>query len=218
MAVAGLLSFGGTFVFAWFTRPKPQPENIQSKQTATDQQAADAQLGAAALNAVPNIQAKKNMSEKQLKSLIYEIREKIQEYENRLGELQTQEQRLQVTQTTLKKDIKELSNLRIELTSTIVALKNERDKLEKTKVEISQIEKKNLTSIAATYDKMDADAAGKILVSMSRNQNGSTDDAVKILYYMGERSKAKLLAQMSTSEPELAAFFCKKLKQITEKE
>jgi flagellar motility protein MotE (MotC chaperone) len=219
MIIVGLLSFAGTFAFAWFTKPKPQPQNTQAKQISTDQQPIISQQDTAALAAMGplNTQVKKNMSEKQLKSLIYEVREKIQEYESRLKELETQEQRLQVAQGTLKKDIKELSDLRIELTSTIVALKNERDKLEKSKVEISEIEKSNLVSIAATYDKMDTEAAGKILANMSHNQNSNIDDAVKILYYMSERSKAKLLAQLSTSEPELAAFFCKKLKQITEK-
>ena len=44
----------------------------------------------------------------------------------------------------------------------------------------------------------------------------SFDDAVKILYYMSERTKAKLLAEVATSEPALAAALCKRLKQIVE--
>jgi flagellar motility protein MotE (MotC chaperone) len=68
---------------------------------------------------------------------------------------------------------------------------------------------------------MDAASAGKILTSMCASQPqgaaNSTDDAVKILYYMSERSKAKVLAELVTSEPKLAAFLCQRLKQTMEK-
>jgi flagellar motility protein MotE (MotC chaperone) len=42
------------------------------------------------------------------------------------------------------------------------------------------------------------------------------DDAVKILHYMGERTKAKLLAELVNTEPKLAASLCERLKQINE--
>lgn len=161
---------------------------------------------------------KKAMTEKQLKSLIYEVREKIQEYGSKLEGLKLHEQRLQMIQDTLKKDIEQLDNLRIELASTVASLKEERDKLLKSKVEIAQEEKSNLTSIAAAYDKMDAEAAGKILTNMSQAQNDNADDAVNILYYMTDRTRAKLLAQLAASEPKLAAHFCKRLKEILQKE
>ena len=81
-------------------------------------------------------------------------------------------------------------------------------------------EKENLLTLAATYDKMSSDSAGKILANMSKMAAGSSssniDDAVKILHYMSERAKAKLLAELSVSEPKLAALFCHKLKQIVE--
>jgi hypothetical protein len=48
------------------------------------------------------------------------------------------------------------------------------------------------------------------------NVSSSFDDAVKILHYMTERTKAKLLAELATSEPALAAAMCKRLKQIVE--
>ena len=74
--------------------------------------------------------------------------------------------------------------------------------------------KNNLISIAATYDKMEPEPAGIILASISQARDGSSDDAVKILHYMGDRTKGELLAGLAGSEPELAAYFCKKLKQI----
>ena len=158
----------------------------------------------------------KNMTQKRLKKLIYEVREKIQEYNNKLSDLQKREQRLQTVQNTIKDDIDELNNLQTELVSLVTNLKSQQDKLLKTRVEIAGTEKNNLMSIAATYDKMEPEAAGKILTSMSQAKDESADDAVKILHYMGERTKGELLAGLADSEPKLAAYFCKKLKQITE--
>jgi hypothetical protein len=39
---------------------------------------------------------------------------------------------------------------------------------------------------------------------------------VKILHYMTERTKAKVLAELVTSEPQLASLLCQRLKQISE--
>ena len=76
---------------------------------------------------------------------------------------------------------------------------------------------------------MDVTGAGKILATMCNPQeseqrkggdvgrkSSSYDDAVKILHYMTERTKAKLLAELATSEPVLAAGLCQRLKQIVE--
>ena len=166
------------------------------------------------------------MTEMQLKNLIQDVREKMQEYSNRLQALAVRERRLQVTQDVLKEDIENLNSLRIELASTIANLKSERDKLLKSRLEIDQTEKVNLVSIAATYDKMEVTGASKILVNMCGTQDTSTmqhnetgssfNDAVKILHYMTERTKAKLLAELASSEPDLAAALCQRLKQIVE--
>jgi predicted RNase H-like nuclease (RuvC/YqgF family) len=162
---------------------------------------------------------KKTMTEKRLNILVYEVREKIQEYDAKLQGLETGEQRLQRAHDLIKKDIEELNNLRIELASTVASLKSERDKLLKSRVEIAKAEKNNQITMAAAFDKMDSESAGKILTNMSKMQKGgvggsSLDDAVKILHYMTERTKAKLLAGLVTSEPQLAALLCQKLKQI----
>jgi flagellar motility protein MotE (MotC chaperone) len=223
IAAAGLISFGGMFAFAWFTKPSaesPIAEPIQPKPAVEEPasilppQTTDETEGLVKVEG----EVKRAMTEKQLKSLVYEVREKIQEYDNKLEELKLREQRLQTTQDTLKKDTEKLDNLRIELASTVASLKDEREKLLQSRVEIAQNEKGNLISIAATYDKMDPESAGKILTNMSQAQTEGVDDAVKILYYMDERTKAKLLAELSTAEPKLAAYFCKRLKQIVETE
>ncbi|MHC4635154.1 MAG: hypothetical protein ACYSYU_08115 [Planctomycetota bacterium] len=211
--IIGLASFAGMFLFAWSSKrsteslssevvqpavtseepPKELPEPLISP-TSTE-------MSPTSTESTGERRMKKAMTEKQLKSLVYEVREKIQEYDSKLKDLKVHEQRLQEVEDMLKKDVEQLDNLRVELASTVVHLKTERDKLLKSRVEIAKKEKNNLMSIAATYDKMDSEAAGKILVKMNQAQNDSANDAVKILFYMSERAKAKVLACLAETEP-----------------
>jgi len=233
-AAAGLVSFAGAFFFAWFTGPSQVSLPEQSEQPVLAGDESEQGLVQTRTSTVRTVAAAsgpmtKAMTEQQLKNLVLDVRQKMQEYNDRLQALGVREQRLQLTQDMLKKDIENLNTLRIELASTIANLKTERDKLLKSRLEIDQTEKTNLVSIAATYDKMDVTGASKILTNMCAAQDtseiqaieaghtvGSFDDAVKILHYMTERTKAKLLAELATSEPALAAALCKRLKQIVE--
>jgi flagellar motility protein MotE (MotC chaperone) len=234
IAAAGLVSFAGAFVFAWLRPASPagvtgesgQPASAPDKSQAALQQS---QPGAINTDAATSGPITKAMTEQELKNLILDIRGKIQEYNNKLQALGVRERRFQLTQDMLKKDIDDLTSLRIELASAIANLKSERDKLVKSRLQIDETEKANLVSIAAAYDKMDVSGASKIVTNMCAAQilgkkpipeagsaGGSFDDAVKILYYMSERTKAKLLAELASTEPALAAALCKRLKQIVE--
>jgi peptidoglycan hydrolase CwlO-like protein len=229
-SAAGLLTFIVAFAGTWLvgrssptssetTTPAPQTAaSTQPATTSPESIAADSQTADEA-------ETKKGLTQKQLKSLVYEVREKIQDYEGKMKELEVREARLAMTQDTLKKDIEEMNKLRVELAALVANLKEQRSKLLETRAEIAKSEKANLTSIAATYDKMDPASASKILSSMcakqmetGRIEGGAVDDSVKILFYMTERTKAKLLAEMVTSEPKLAAFLCQRLKKIVEQE
>jgi hypothetical protein len=230
MAAAGLVSFGGALVIGWLTG---SGQSIEPNQvTVTGQESklkpALASIGIPSITRTGETSTKTATMERQLQDFIIDVREKMREYNSKLQSLQTREQRLQMTQDVLKKDIDDLNNLRTEVSSMIARLKEERDKLLKTRLEISQAEKGNLTTVAAAYDKMDATSASKILASMctggvTQKQDGQVrlwatgfDDAVKILHYMGERTKAKLLAELVNTEPKLAASLCERLKQINE--
>jgi hypothetical protein len=230
MAAAGLVSFTSMFALAWFTKKTPASPVDNSSQIPTTRPETDVPLpskeDAITLLAGTNDKAKKTtMTEKQLKNLIYEVQDKIKEYNDELQALELREQRLQIAQDTIKKDLLNLNNLRIELASTVASLKEQRDKLLKSRIEIAQSEKANIIKIAATYDKMESASASKILTNLCKSEtqnsvstkNSNMNDAVKILYYMTDRTKAKLLADLVTSEPELAAVLCQKLKEITEK-
>ena len=221
ISAAGLVSFAVMFAFAWFTKPSTQATDGEGAQPIVAAESPmvkvpEPQASSGSTDGTIDSKVKKAMTEKQLKSLVYEVRGKIQEYDNKLEGLKIREQRLRVASDALKKDIEQLDNLRIELASTVASLKTEQDKLLKSRVEIANIEKNNLISIAATYDKMDSAQAGKILTNMSQAQNNGSDDAVKILHYMSDRTKAKVLASIAETEPATSAYFCKRLKQIVE--
>ncbi len=224
-AAAGLLAFTGAFLTARLTGGGQQPAITEPNQPAnghatTEASGTSGYLGViqAGGDAATQTATIKPISEKQLRSLVFDVRERIQQYNSKMKEIELREQRLQVVQDSLKKDIEELNNLRVEMASTVANLKQERENLLKAKVEVSQVEKANFTAIAATYDKMDATSASKILANMCMGQAGAAnlDDAVKILFYMTERTKAKLLAEMVSVEPKLAALMSQKLKYISE--
>ena len=213
-ALVGIVSFGGAFTVAWFTERSPAIQ-VSPDQTMSDTESeagteGDTRIDEASAGTGLNVT---NLTQAQLKSLIFEVREKIQDYKKRLKDLEVREQRLNIARDMMNEDIKELSEL-----TAVAGLKSERDKLEQSRVLIESQEKVNLMQISATYDKMDATSAGKILMNMSQNRNGSSEDAVKILYYMQERNKAKVLASIAETEPAISAYYCSELKQITEKE
>jgi flagellar motility protein MotE (MotC chaperone) len=223
----GLVSFAGAFAAGWVTRPAaalgaPLPDRPDANQAKPASLMPPAVLASTPADDGAGTRA---MSQQQLNDLIYEVREKIQEYNRKLQDLEKEKERLQSAQQTLKKDIDTLNALRVDLAASVANLKSERDTLLKARVEVEQVEKSNLLAIAAAYDKMDAVGAGEILTNMAfgQSKNGGTvnpnaniNDAVKILHYMQERTKAKVLAEIATTQPALAATLSLKLKQVTE--
>ncbi len=225
-AAAGLLSFVGAFATGWFSRPAAVKGAAAAPGGAAGQAQAAASSPALLTPSAGSADSGSSamaLTEEQLKELIFDVREKIQEYNTKLKELEKEKERFRIAQQTLKQDIETLNNLRVDLDASVANLKKERDLLLKAKIEVDQAEKGNLIAIAAAYDKMDAARASEILISMAtgQSQNGGAgrsanmEDAVKILYYMQERTKAKVLAELVATEPALAALLCQKLKAVT---
>ncbi len=226
---AGLVSFAGAFVTGWFTRPSaaaagPVPTGAADR-THTPAPGAPALLAPTLPSAAADGTGTRTLTEQQLKELILEVREKIQRYDRSLQDLEKEKERMQIAQQTLKKDIDTLNNLRVDLAASVASLKSERDALLKARTEVEQGEKTSLMAIAAAYDRMDPARAAEILKSMvqGRTQTGvlaqkaNADDAVKILHFMQERTKAKVLAELAATDPSLAAALSQRLKQVTEK-
>ena len=217
---AGLLSFAAAFGLS-FIRSK------KAAQIAAEQQQAQAQAAKPAADSeqakiAPALNSKETnlfLTEKQLEGLIYDIRDKIREYNKKMQELGSTEERVRIAQAQLKKDIEGLTDLRTDLASTVATLRQEHDRLLKTRIEIKKSERQNLTSIAATYDKMSPGGAAEIFTNMSKldtDRSTGLADVVKILHYMNDRSKAKVLAELVGTEPKLAAVLSQELKRIQE--
>lgn len=221
----GVIGFAGMFAVGWLTQPKTAGEGEQDAPlqanagTGATPEGTDASSAADKIAALAGLD-KRGMTDQQLRALIYEVRDKIKSYNDKMQELKVQEQRLQAAHQDLKKDIEAMAGLRVELAAAVAALKDEQQKLLDTKLEIEAAERANLISIAAAYDKMDSESAGKILMNMVKNSNSptSSDDAIKILYFMTERTKAKVLASMAEAEPAVSAFVCQRLKRMMTKE
>lgn len=222
---AGVFAFSGAFGYAWMNKKnefekqaEQRQKEIEEQKTLAKEQAKEKEekLSREELNE----KIKLAMTQKQLKELIFEVREKVAEYDEKLEQLELREQRASKIHELAQKDIAELEKLRLDISTSIKTLKSEQKKLDESLINIDKIEQMNLKDIAETYNKMDSDSAGKIFVNMSQmpDKEGemSFDDAAKILYYMEDRPKAKLLAALSNSEPKLAAFLSKRLKMIVE--
>ncbi len=218
IAVGAVASFAATFVIGWLTKPAPSPPPV-APQPASAPIDTFAESPQVQVTDSQQAHTAKAPSQKKLKELVYDLQQKRQDYDNNLQNLQLRKQRLAIAHETLKKDINRLENLRLELASTVAVLRQQQQELAKTKVDINQIEKANLVSIAATYDKMDSASAGKILVNISKTNTDTVsgiDEAAKILYYMSDRTKAKLLAELAVAEPKLAAVLCQRLKKVVQ--
>jgi len=218
LAGAGIVSFAGAFGVTWFFKksqpvlPETVAEQAQEDTGLTGQEpgigptVARVSAGSDALE--------RNMTEKQLQSLIYDIREKMKEYKSREKELDEQEERLEVARASLQQDIDRLNILRVQLASTLASLRQQEDNLKQSMVEITAAEKLNMQRIAGRYDKMDVSQASKIMINMV--SNNQLDDAAKIMYYMSERTSGKLLGEIGNAKPELAVVLCDQLKRIKE--
>lgn len=150
--------------------------------------------------------------ESQLDELIREVRQKLLECHQRETSLDERESRLEIAQELLKKQVKDLENLRVALVAPLNSLKEEQDKLDKSRVKILQEERANLKKLATSYDKMDAASGSRILSGMCEGQQ--EDDAARILYYMADRSAAKVLSEIQ--DKALAARLMDRLKKIRE--
>jgi len=154
-AAAVVVSFGGTFAFVSLTSKAPESTQAteQSPQAAADQTLPDLHLvtpGPSAPLHPDARDAQTALTEKRLNDLIYEIQDKIRQYQEKARHQAVRQHRLQMAAEMLEKDAENLNKLRIELASAVAQLKQRQQTLEQTRVEINQAEKANLKSIATT--------------------------------------------------------------------
>jgi hypothetical protein len=225
LASAGLASFVGVFTVSWFIkRSKPVLPETTQKQVQEETSPGMFDISGPDSNTETSLleddatsyRLSKSMTEKQLKSLVYDIREKMKEYRYSEKELDRRKQRMQVIQDTLQEDIDRLDTLRVQLTSILSNLQQQEHSLKQTVLEIKKTEQANMKNLAARYDKMSTDLASNIMINLA--SNNQLNDAVKIMYYMSERTSGKLLGEIGNSKPNLAALISLQLKRIQESE
>ncbi|AQT66899.1 phosphodiesterase [Anaerohalosphaera lusitana] len=233
MSVIGLVSFAGAFGFGLLTREKKAPEQSQNQDGQVQGAGAGAMDGttpgdgesgetiALAKNKIKEIERnleaenpQRTMTEQQLKTLIYDVRSRLDDFKQREERIAKKEERLAVTQQELQKNIKELSDLRVKLAGAVTSLQQERQALEQTIIKVEALESQNVKKTAAVYDKMKSDQAAEVLSNMA--ENNQLEYAVKILYYMTERTCANALGEISRDEPSMAAVMSDKLRLIKE--
>ena len=219
LILAGLTSFAGSFgVSLFLKKEKPaapaqqtlpqEPKPVENTASIADSIRSFSDSGFDRIES--------GMSEQQLQNLIYDVRTLLKECDERRRTLDIEEERIQISQQSLQKDIEEFNNLRDKLNITLAEIRKKEESLKQSITEIDEIEKTNFQRLAGTYEKMDSAQAGRIMVSMANSDQ--VQDPVKILYYMNERMAGKLLSEIATLKPELASLLCTKLKLVKETE
>jgi flagellar motility protein MotE (MotC chaperone) len=151
--------------------------------------------------------------QEQFEQLVKELRVKVLDYRRKEQKLAEREKRLALAEENLKRRSKELANLLARLEAPLNRLKAAEAELERARLLVDKQERANIQRIAATFEKMDPEGGGEILSGMCANSQ--TDDAVKILYYMSDRTSASLLGEMK--DRDLAARLAGMMQRITEK-
>jgi flagellar motility protein MotE (MotC chaperone) len=216
MAGVGLISFGGTFgVTKMLKGPAPaaatETPDTETPPEATAQAKED-MVPELKITENPGEEMARGMTEKQMQGLIFDVREKQKEYKSKDKQLAEQEERIRVAREGLQEDITRLSQLQAQLTLVYEKIRKQEASLQAKQLDITETEKANMQKLAQTYDKMDAAQASKVFISMATNQQ--LPDAVKILYYMSERTSAKVLGEIASTKPDVASVMSLELKRV----
>lgn len=198
LAGVAIIGFGGSFVITLLlSGPGDQGGDKENEVASTD------------VTGVP-LADQLRPSEKMIDELTKELRHQISELKREKQQFEEEQKRHRIASEELQKQIKELERLRVQLVNPITQLKEAQAEAMRSRVVIAQQEEDNLKRIATLYEKMDAVKGSEKLTTMC--ENGQENDVVKILYYMSDRTAAKVIAEI---DKDIAARLCEKMKKIT---
>jgi flagellar motility protein MotE (MotC chaperone) len=209
LAVVSLgVSTGVTLLFGG--KDAPPPGQGGAKKPLSPEEALRAELAAAgkARNVLPD--------QGRLEGLIKDLRARIAEYDRKALKLAERERRIATAEGNLQRRAKELEKLRMQLASPLTSLRSALAEYEAQMVTVRQTEKANFQQIAATYDKMESESAASIFTGMCEKKRNQFDDVVRILHYMSERTSAKVLSAMATTDAKTAADLTTGLQKVRE--
>jgi flagellar motility protein MotE (MotC chaperone) len=209
LLLAGLfvVSFAGMLALRHFVLTAAPPE---AAPTAEKPPPAEDPFLAALSEVGAPVMAEAGAPRQQMASLIQELRRRQEELRIRERTVQQREDRLRAAQKQLADRTQELEELQAQLDAPVVRLRKVLATLEGTRVAIAAEEQENLKHQASIFEKMDATAAGRMLARMA--EDGQQEHAVKVLYYMGERSAAEVLAAIG--DDALASRLCEQMNRI----
>ena len=213
IAMVCLVCFGASFGIAWMSRPAPQAAHAEEAKPAEANDPFEAAMNASSVNPEDPMLSK-TLTEKQLKILVQNLRGKIEEYDTKMADLGAREQQLQLSRQAFAADVNELNQIRVDLVSSAAEIKRQKKELDEYQVKIKDDEAVNLKRTATIYDKMDSSSSSKIMINMCKSNQ--INDAVKLINYMTERTAAKVLGEIATAEPQIAADMCQGLKRLKE--
>ena len=193
LVVLAAASFGVSFLLSRMFAGGAGPQDADSLQ-------GEVKAGLGALPAamiLGNIE-KMKPGEKELESLIKELRYKLAEFQRKEEKLDEREKRIEIANQMLKQDAQGLERIRVELAVPLRRLKEQLAELRLERIRVLKREAQNLKMTATLYGGMKDAAAAKILEGMQE------EEAAKILYYMtkdNERAASKILTKM---DPKIA--------------
>lgn len=226
MAGLGLICFASSFTVGLFTRTAEVlaiEDGITGDAVAVEDLTADGNssgiAGAEDNAGAVGFQSKqanlnRSLSEKALNSLIFEMRSKLSEFTVKEKMLTEKEGRIQSAIDELQKNVLGMEDLRVKLTTTVSSIKQQQKILDDKILRIGDMEKTNTIKIASMYDKMKSQQASEIMINLAASNQ--LEYAVKIVYYMTERTSANLIAEIGKEKPDLAAIISDKMRWIEE--
>jgi flagellar motility protein MotE (MotC chaperone) len=228
MAGVGLICFASSFTVGLFTRKPKEPADtgktadgaviVEDLADTANPIGPTGTSGYAQVNTFHAKQANlnKSLTVKQLNSLIFEMRTKLTEFKMKEKMLTEKEGRIQMAIDELHTNIKAMEELLNKLGVTLTSIKQKKTVLDERLLQINEIEKKNLIKTAAIYDKMKPLQSSEIIINL--NKMNQLEYAVKLAYYMSERTSAKMLAEINNNKKEsnLAAIISDRLRWIEE--
>jgi len=208
LAAIAVTSFAVSyFISPWLGGNSAAPTQPSGGQVQNPAPETGADPVAAAAGRAP-VAALKN---RELKTLITELRLKLDDCRTKEEELAEREKRTSIAAADLKKQAQELEKLRLELIPALQRYQETKKSLETNQIKVVAAEEKNIKLLAGRYDSMDPEGAAKILTNLWAGEK--QDLAVKILYYMQARSAAKVLAAISSSTEKDAAELAARLSE-----
>jgi flagellar motility protein MotE (MotC chaperone) len=185
----GVVSFGAALVISTMTGAQSGTNVSPGGQEATGKTAQEAPVIDMSIG-TPEDSARRE----ELTVLIREVRARLAECRDKQAELDGREKRLAIARETLDEQAKGLEQLRVEIVAPLARLKEVQEQLRASRITIAKEELENLRKIALIYQSKDSTAAAETIIAMCKNNQ--EDDAVKILFFMSERSAGKVLSEI----------------------